>query len=87
MLETRLQAGQWLCGAQQTLADLAIFPFVRQFALVDRQAFEQLPLPAVQRWLQYWLQSRQFAAVMHNYSPWQAGQQGERFPPVGFSSA
>jgi glutathione S-transferase len=51
-------------ASQASLADAAIFPFVRQFAAVDQKWFDAQPLPAVQAWLAVWLSSDLFAAIM-----------------------
>jgi glutathione S-transferase len=63
-LETRLGESAYLCGAQRSLTDAAILPFVRQFAAVDRDWFAAQPLPAVQRWLSAWLASPLFVEAM-----------------------
>ncbi|CAJ0684819.1 hypothetical protein LMG18102_00278 [Ralstonia mannitolilytica] len=63
-LESRLQHQRYLGGAQPCAADLAIFPFVRQFAAVQPDWFAGQPLPAVQAWLAGWLGSRLFAVCM-----------------------
>lgn len=63
-LETRLQAQRYLGGALPCAADLAIFPFVRQFAAVQPDWFASQPLPAVQAWLAEWLGNRLFAVCM-----------------------
>lgn len=63
-LDARLQATCYLLGAEVSLADVALFPFVRQFAMVDQQGFDALPLPSVQAWLAGWLSSALFEAVM-----------------------
>jgi len=72
-LEQRLTASPYLFGARASLADFAIAPFVRQFAHVDKEWFDQLAYPALQRWLQEFLDSPTFGAVMKKYTPWQAG--------------
>jgi len=56
-----------------SLADIAIFPFVRQFANTDRAWFEALPLPRLQDWLARHLASDLFASVMTKYPQWTAG--------------
>lgn len=53
-----------LLGARVSLVDAAIFPFVRQFAAVDADWFVNAPLPALRAWLQRWLDSALFQAVM-----------------------
>lgn len=51
-------------GSRPLLQDVAIFPFVRQFAGVDPVWFEQTVAPGVQRWLRGWLASPLFERVM-----------------------
>jgi len=63
-LEQRLHDAPWLGGEHACATDIAIFPFVRQFAAVDRDWFAQQALPATQRWLSTWLDSPLFAAAM-----------------------
>lgn len=64
-LEQRLGAAPYLGGQRPCAADLAVFPFVRQFRAVDAGWFDaQQALPAVQQWLQGWLQCELFSACM-----------------------
>ena len=63
-LDARLQAQPHLGGATPCATDLALFPFVRQFAAVDPAWFAAQPLPALQAWLAGWLTSPLFAACM-----------------------
>lgn len=63
-LEQRLNAQKYLGGAQACAADLAIFPFVRQFRAVNETWFDAQPLPATQAWLQAWLASKLFERCM-----------------------
>ncbi|TDT73167.1 glutathione S-transferase [Litoreibacter halocynthiae] len=63
----------YLLGAQPTLADIAIFPFIRQFANTDRAWFDAKPWPHLHRWLDAHLTSDRFAAIMVKYPKWQAG--------------
>lgn len=65
-----LEARQYLLGNQQSWIDVAIFPFVRQFSMVNRDWFDQLPFPALKRWLANYLQSELFNAVMHKHPTW-----------------
>lgn len=66
-LESRLQQQSYLLGSHQGLADVAIFPFVRQFAMVDQPWFLSAPYPQVRAWLQAWVESERFAAIMQKY--------------------
>ena len=72
-LDGLIQASGQLMGAKPSLADHAIFPFVRQFANNDRAWFDQLPLPALQQWLSDHLASPLFATTMQKYPQWQSG--------------
>ncbi len=79
-LEARLAADAFLCGPSRGIADVAIFPFVRQFAEVDRGWFDAQPLPALQAWLAYHLASSLFAVAMIRSAPWQPGNTSLIFP-------
>ena len=63
-LDQRLQTHSYLLADCISWADGAVFPFVRQFAMVDKNAFDTLPLPGLQAWLGSWLSSELFASVM-----------------------
>ena len=79
-LENQLAQTPYLTGSQISFADLAVLPFVRQFAHVDYPWFEQQPYPHLQRWLHGWLNSTLFTSVMDKYPAWQAGD-----PPMFFA--
>ncbi|ROL78222.1 glutathione S-transferase [Pseudomonas protegens] len=63
-LDSLLQERRYLLAAHPSLADMALLPFVRQFAHVDREWFTQTPYRALQEWLQERLESELFLAVM-----------------------
>lgn len=71
-LEARLQMTRYLLADEQSIADAAIFPFIRQFAGVDKDWFEQSPYPALRIWLTGMINSRHFSAVMQKQAIWQA---------------
>ncbi|WP_187430909.1 hypothetical protein ROLI_009620 [Roseobacter fucihabitans] len=73
------QIGEWLFEGP-SLADYAILPFVRQFAFIDKAWFDAQDWPALQRWLDRFLDSERFAAIMVKYPTWEAGASGVRFP-------
>lgn len=79
-LEVRLEKTPYLFGEHPMLADMAIAPFVRQFAHTDADWFELQPLPKTKRWLKAFLESALFASVMHKYPVWRAGEPGVEFP-------
>jgi glutathione S-transferase len=78
--QTAQPPSRQLFGPRICLADAAIFPFVRQFAHVDRAWFAAQPWPALQGWLQAWLDSAIFMQAMHKYAPWVDGTVGIPFP-------
>lgn len=81
-LEDRLAGQDNLCGPQRGITDIAIFPFVRQFAETDRSWFDAQPLPHLQAWLSRHLASPLFSAIMVRLEPWKAGDPAIRFPDV-----
>jgi glutathione S-transferase len=63
-LELALQDQPFLSGTHLSLTDVAIFPFIRQFAAVDANWFAQAAYPKLQAWLQARLESSLFLGVM-----------------------
>lgn len=80
VLEALLTKHAYLLGSHVTIADIAIMPFVRQFAHVDRDVFYDLPYPNLQRWLTGWLEHPLFLQVMTKFPPWQEGDDVVVFP-------
>jgi len=78
-LEVCLQQQPFLLGHQPGFADVAIFPFVRQFSLVDPDWFSGAPYPKLQDWLNGWLASSRFVSVMEKYPVWQDGAAARYF--------
>lgn len=70
VLDDRLSDSPYLCGEARGFADIAIFPFVRQFANADRDWFAAQALPHVQRWLEGLVQSRLFTGIMAKHDQW-----------------
>lgn len=69
-LESRLSLHQYLMSDKPSLTDLALMPFMRQFAQVERQWYLQSPYPKLRQWLNHFLQSRMFSKVMVQNSMW-----------------
>jgi glutathione S-transferase len=74
-LESRLEKGSFLFGGEQSFADLAIAPFVRQFANTDRNWFDAQPWPRLIHWLNTFTSSELFLSVMDKHQPWQPEHQ------------
>jgi glutathione S-transferase len=63
-LDELLEGRDYLLAEHPSLADVALMPFVRQFAHVDREWFGQTPYRRLQAWLQRFLESELFIGVM-----------------------
>ena len=74
-LDRRLSLEPWLRGEQCRLADIAIFPFVRQFAGVDAAWFAASDYAALRGWLNRLLESERFLQVMGKRTFWKAGDE------------
>ena len=81
-LETRLESAPYLCGDSRTLTDIALFPFIRQFAAIDAQWFVAQPLPHLQAWHERLAGSDLFTNVMPKFAPWQDGDVPVMFGPA-----
>ena len=79
-LNTLLAEKAYLLGNNPNLADMAILPFVRQFANTDRAWFDAQDWPALIRWLDRFLDSAEFAAIMTKNPPWVPDQEPVVFP-------
>ena len=79
-LEAALADKPWLFGDAPRLADMAILPFVRQFAHVDLDWFVAQPWQSVSRWLESFKVSSRFQAIMTKYPVWQPGDAPVSFP-------
>lgn len=84
VLEQRLalEPGGHLFGPRAALADMAIAPFVRQFAGIDDAQWQAAPWPHLRAWLVRWQQSPLFLGVMHKYEAWKPGAPPVVFPPI-----
>jgi glutathione S-transferase len=69
-MEKRLNSSQYLMGNQMSWVDVAIFPFIRQFAAVNQSWFDEQAFASLQNWLNQHLQSELFHSVMDKYPTW-----------------
>ena len=70
MLEDHLLVSACLFGDALSMADIAIFPFIRQFAGVDSAWFNDAPYPRLRGWLEARVQSTLFTDVMQKNPVW-----------------
>lgn len=80
-LDHRLANKGQLCGDKRSLADIALFPFIRQFANTDRKWFDEQDLPNLQAWLEGHLKSNLFKSVMPKFDPWKPEDEPILFGP------
>jgi glutathione S-transferase len=80
LLENRLARTPHLAGERVSLADMAVAPFVRQFANVDAGWFASQTYAAVQRWLATIVTSERFNRIMKQVPVWVPGTRGVSFP-------
>ncbi len=62
-----------MCGNDFSLADTAIFPFIRQFAGVDNDWFQNSRYQRLKQWLETLLNAELFRTVMVKYPVWVVG--------------
>jgi len=73
LLEARLAKHANLCRETRSFADIAIMPFVRQFAATDQGWFEAQSLPSLKAWLVRHQESPLFLQAMLRVPPWRQG--------------
>ena len=72
-LEAMLSINKSLLADQLSIADIAVFPFVRQFSLVDKNWFDQSSYTNVQRWLENLINTELFKNIFQKHNNWQDG--------------
>lgn len=80
LLEERLAVASYLFGKQACIADIAIFPFVRQFANTDSDWWDASPYRHTQAWLAKLTAATYFDTSMIKYPQWQRGSECVFFP-------
>ena len=79
-LNDQIAGFDWMFGANCTFADMALLPFVRQFANIDRIWFNQKNWPHLHRWLDKFLATDRFTEIMLQYERWHTGDSATIFP-------
>ncbi len=74
-LEARLARSGHLVGDQETLADLAVLPFVHLFAEIDRTWFDVSPYRQLRVWLQQYHDNPAWQQTLRRGSLWRAESQ------------
>ena len=74
------QLNPYLFGKNYNLADVAILPFIRQFAHIDFNWFLSQPWPKTVEWLETFKTSEMFNSVMKKYPKWEEDDLITLFP-------
>ncbi len=69
-LNKLLSQHRYLLSDNLSVADIALMPFIRQFAHVDFDWFQQQPYPHLQQWLSSLLESKLFNQAMIKHPLW-----------------
>jgi glutathione S-transferase len=72
-LDHWLSETAFISGERCSFTDIALMPFVRQYARTDVPWFAAQPLPGLHRWLQSLTTSTLFAQAMEKHPVWAAG--------------
>lgn len=72
-LEEMLSENSYLLRDQISIADIAVFPFIRQFSLVDKNWFDRSGYQNVQRWLEKLITTELFQDVFQKHDVWEEG--------------
>ncbi len=72
-LENRLSKNFFLCSEKHSMADMAIFPFIRQFAYVNIEWFNTSDYQKLVYWLHTLIDSILFKSIMNKYQTWHDG--------------
>ena len=79
-LEHHLTHNTYLVSNRLTMVDVALLPFIRQFAFVNKAWFDEAPYPKIQAWLERFITSELFNSSMVKLAPWQQGDEVIYFP-------
>ncbi len=71
-LNGMLEQQNFLLADTVTIADIAVFPFIREFVRVDQHWFEESPYQALQRWFFYLLDTQWYAEASRKYDIWES---------------
>jgi len=75
--EKILAKSEYLMGNKPSLADYAIFPFIRQFAAVEKDWWDKPQFPHLHKWLAHFMDAEIFTGVMEKYPVFVSNAQEE----------
>lgn len=72
-----------LLGKSHSMADWALWPFVRQYRLANPFEFDHdCELSQIKHWIEYFLNHKLFKDLMLRYKPWRSGDSPSLFPAI-----
>jgi glutathione S-transferase len=74
-IESLLEENKYLLGNKLTITDLAIMPFIRQFARTDIDWFNSSQYKNLREWLFELEASEIFQKIMYKTTPWSEGSE------------
>ena len=74
-LNDMLEENTFLLASHISIADIAVFPLVREFAMVDKDWFDSTPYPKLQNWLACILNTKWFKQAIKEHKIWQLGDE------------
>ncbi len=76
-----LEKSNWLVGEYQSIADIAIWPFVRQLRMVNPTEFDNdVKMFRIKEWLEYYTNHQNFNIVMRKIAFWNSSDTPVTFP-------
>ena len=76
-----LEENKYFFGAEPTIADWSIWPFVRQFKIAcESQKRKNYLEPSIKNWLDSFEKDRQFKFLMYKYELWEPNSRKSYFP-------
>lgn len=78
-LEWQLKQNGFLVKDSVSYADIALFPFVRQFSLVDEKWYENSPYTALKKWVKHFNETSYFETAMQKFDVWDGEEKSEMF--------
>lgn len=82
LLEKQLTQHAYLGGEQACIADMALLPFIRQFASIDPAWWHNQTWPHLQTWLAHWQTSPLFTHIMPKLAVWSDDQPPQLWGPM-----
>jgi glutathione S-transferase len=72
-VEAELSKHAFVLDEKPSFVDIGIFPFIRQFMMVDEAWFERSPYQALKKWCDYWGKSKAYHIAMKKWPLWEEG--------------